>query len=181
MPLYRYQAIDQRGRSLSGVMPAPDESNLELKLKDAGLWLTEAVLHKAGAAAASDSKAGLRRFKLRGGRGRRELIDFCTLMTFQIRVGVPLVKALDVVSQDCKNAGFRAVLIDLQRRIESGLQFHEALAQYPRVFSAHFLSVVKAGEMTSKLPEALDDLKEYLEWLERMMGEIGRASCRERV
>src|SRR5437773_8630076 len=108
MPIYQYQAIDQRGRSLTGTMPAPDESNLEQKLKDAGLWLTEATLH-IPRGAARPPKTGERGFKLSGRRGRREMIDFCTLMTFQLRSGIAVVKALEVAAQDCKSAGFKGV------------------------------------------------------------------------
>jgi type IV pilus assembly protein PilC len=175
MPVYRYQAIDHRGKSRSGSMPAPDESTLFTKLHTAGLWLTDAHKQRAITAAAL-SPAKLRRVKLRGNRGRRELIDFCTLMTFQIRAGITLVKALEVASQDCKNEDFRAVLQDLQNEIESGLQFHEALAKFPGVFSVHFLSVIKAGEKSSALPEAFDDLRNYLEWVERIMADVRQAT-----
>src|ERR1041384_6549975 len=122
MPFFEYQAVDRRGRTLSGTMPAQDESNLEQKLRNTGLWLTQADVQRPKASASSaPSAAQLRRCKLRGNRGRRELIDFCTLMSFQIHSGITLVKALEVASQDCKAPGFRAVLQDLQRQIESGL------------------------------------------------------------
>src|SRR6476660_8307498 len=48
MPVFRYQAIDRRGRNLSGIMPALDESNLEQRLKRIGLWLTTAILERPG-------------------------------------------------------------------------------------------------------------------------------------
>ena len=97
---------------MSGTMPAPDESSLEQKLKAAGLWLTEATAQRPVTVMATTKAhaSDVRRFKLSGGRGRRELIEFCTLMTFQIKVGVTLVRALDVACQDCKSDGFRAVL-----------------------------------------------------------------------
>ena len=99
MPLYEYQAIDKRGRNLNGVMPAEDELNLDTKLRDAGLWLTDAKITWPKAAV-NDPDSPVRRFKLRGSRGRRELIDFCTLMTFQIRAGITVVKALEVATND---------------------------------------------------------------------------------
>ena len=46
----------------------------------------------------------------------------------------------------------------------------------PDVFSTHFVSVVRAGELSSKLPETLDDLKEYLEWVERVMADVRQAT-----
>jgi type IV pilus assembly protein PilC len=118
----------------------------------------------------------VRQYKLRGGRGRRELIEFCTLMTFQIRVGVPMMHSLEVARQDCTNGAFRAVLGGLRHHVESGLLFYEALEKYPKVFTPHFISVMRAGEMSSKLPEAFDDLRKYLEWVDRIIADVRQAS-----
>src|ERR1051326_5215266 len=135
MPVYRYQAIDARGRNLSGLMPASDESALELRLKTIGLWLTEAALEKAKADAEKAPGGDRRWMFFQGGRLRRDLIDLCTLMTFQLRVGVPLVRALEVARQDCSNRSFQKVLDSVQSDIESGLQLHEALTRHPKIFS----------------------------------------------
>lgn len=160
---------------MSGVMPAEDELSLDVKLKDAGLWLTDANITWPKSAN-TDPDAPVRRFRLRGSRGRRELIDFCTLMTFQIRAGITVVKALEVACNDCKNVGFKDVLVDMQRQIEGGMRFHEAMAFYPGVFSKHFLTVIKAGETTSNLPESFNDLKEYLDWVDKMLADVRQAT-----
>jgi type IV pilus assembly protein PilC len=175
MPVYQYEAVDRRGRNMTGSMPADDESNLEQKLRNAGLWLTVVSVQKP-TALAPVSSTNLNRFKLTGRRGRRELIDFCTLMNFQVKAGITLVRALDVACQDCRNPGFRAILQDLQRQIQAGQQFHEALTKYPRVFSTHFVSVLRAGELSSNLPEAFDDLREYLEWADDINSQVRQAS-----
>ena len=176
MPVYNYEAVDQRGHTLKGMMPALDESNLEQKLKTHGLWLTDAGLERPKAAAdtAGNGKSG---GLVRAGRAsRRDLIDFCTLMTFQIRVGVTLVKALEVARQDCTDVVFQSVLGGLQSRLESGDHFYEALAHYPGAFSTNFVSVIRAGEMSSKLPETFDDLREHLEWTEQIIADVRQAT-----
>jgi type IV pilus assembly protein PilC len=176
MPVFRYEAVDKRGRTLNGTMPAHDESNLEQRLKLIGLWLTSATQERPSGTGAEIPKSDLIWLRMHGKRRRRELIDFCTLMTFQIRVGIPLVKALEVASQDCKDVRFKGVLTGLQANLESGLQFHEALGRYPGVFSPHFISVIRAGERSSKLPETFDDLKKYLEWVEVIIADVRQAS-----
>ena len=177
MPLYTYQAVDKTGRDRSGTLPASDESNLELRLKEAGLWLTDAKVHvKVNGAAAGTNVSNVRQYKLRGARGRRDLIEFCTLMTFQVRAAVTIVRALDVAAEDCKTFRFREVLLDMQRRIESGMLLHETLALYPGCFSLHFVSVVRAGESSSNLPEAFEDLRAYLEWVDQMVAQVRQAS-----
>ena len=42
---------------------------------------------------------------------RRDLIEFCTMMSFQCRAGVPLVQGLKGVAEDCTNLRFRAVMM----------------------------------------------------------------------
>ena len=44
MPVFRYEAVDQKGRTLKGEMPALSEPNLEQKLRGLGLWLTESSI-----------------------------------------------------------------------------------------------------------------------------------------
>src|SRR5437879_4623154 len=98
MPTFRYQVVDAKGRTLSGSMPANDEAALEQSLKKAGLWITEVALERPVAVRTVTRNRG-QHVRLSGKRGRRELIDFCTLMTYQLRVGVPLVRALGVAGQ----------------------------------------------------------------------------------
>jgi type IV pilus assembly protein PilC len=176
MPVYQYHAIDERGRNRTGSLPAIDESSLDQKLREAGLWLTEAKVEPKKTTAASTSTSKVRDFKLRGGKGRRELIEFCTLMTFQIKAGVTIVRALDVAEQDCKSEKFREVLLDMQRQIESGMTLHETMALYPGAFSLHFVSVIRAGESSSNMPEAFEDLRAYLEWVDQMVAQVRQAS-----
>lgn len=176
MPVFHYQAIDKHGRNLTGLMTANDEANLDLKLKNLGLWLTEAEAERQSVAMEDIPALERLRMRFHTGRQRRELIDFCTLMSYQIRVGVPLVRALDAATRDCKDPRFRKVLSGLQKHVEGGHHFYEALAHYPQVFTTHFTSIIRAGEMSSHLPEAFDDLREYLEWVDQIVAEVRQAT-----
>jgi type II secretory pathway component PulF len=177
MPIFRYQAVDRRGRTRDGVMPAPDGPGLEEKLRTAGLWLIDfTYVGQAGGAAVATAQLKLKRTGMWGKRRRRELIDFCTLMSYQTKVGVTLVKALDVARRDCRHPAFRQVLASIQSDIEAGLQFHESLVKYPSLFSPQFICVVRAGESSGRLAESLEELRDYLEWVDKIIADVRQAT-----
>ena len=96
MPIFRYRCVDNAGRSVSGLMVAQDEPTLEEKLKTTGFWLLEAKPEKVEAPEAKLVKPRLKWLEWWGRAKRRDLIEFCTLMAFQAKAGVPLLQALDV-------------------------------------------------------------------------------------
>lgn len=177
MPIFHYQAIDSTGRNVKGVMPAVDELTLEEKLKEMDVWLIDATVEVSRNTV--EDKPAAPRFRWMPAWNlvkRRELIEFCTLMSFETRVGIPLIQALEMASHDCTDAQFRRILDSLILRLESGELLNEALEKYPRAFSSQFVSVIKAGETSGKLTEAFTNLKEYLEWVEKVIADVRQAS-----
>src|SRR5205823_2123360 len=150
----QYRGLDKNGRSVAGTMAAEDAINLEEKLRASGYWLmaAEAKTHTP----AAKTGAGSSDSALAWGTGvkRRDMIEFCTMMNFQCRAGVPLVQALKVVSDDCENLRFKQVIQGLQHHLESGLLLNEAMAQYPKVFNRQMTSVLRAGELGADMPGA---------------------------
>jgi type IV pilus assembly protein PilC len=156
-------------------MTADSEASLEEKLRAAGSWLLKAE-QDAGVARQKLDAASRRGLSMFGRVSRRDLIEFCTIMGFQTREGVPLISALETTSQECESPNFRIVLQGLQRHLEAGLFFHEALAHYPKIFPPNFISMVRAGENSGKLPDVFMDLRNYLEWLDGILADIRQAS-----
>jgi type II secretory pathway component PulF len=175
MPVFQYHAVDQKGKISNGMLAAEDEPKLEERLKALGLWLVDAAPHQPAAPtqAKRDSRAGTGWFT---GIKRRDLIEFCTLMNFQLRSGVSMVQALEVCAQDCENDAFRKVLEEVRRHVESGSMLNEALGKFPRVFSPQFVCLIQTGEISSKLPETFADLREFLDWVDRLMADVRQAS-----
>ncbi len=171
MQTYIYTGVDRTGRNVAGRMVASDEASLEEKVRAAGLWLIAAEPDRSEAHA----KRGLARFSF-GGTSRRELINFCTLMSFQLKVGIPMVTALQVSAEDCEKASFRQIIFELKQHVEAGTMLCEALEKYPSSFSPQFVSLVKAGEQSSALPETFMELKRYMEWQEQIVADVRQAT-----
>lgn len=168
MTTYRYVGVDQGGRKVRGSMAAADEASLESKLQALGLWLVEARSEKAMGGRGKGRRMAV-------GGVRRELINYCILMSFQLKVGIPMMTALQVASEDCVNPGFRTILEEVRAQVEAGAALHEALARHT-VFTRQFTSLVQAGERSGTLPESFMELRRYLEWQEQVMSDVRQAT-----
>jgi len=75
-----------------------------------------------------------------------------------IQSGLPLVQAIDVISQQTKKEKFKKVLEDIHKDIETGKTFSESIKKHPEIFDRIFSNMVMAGEASGKLDEALVEL-----------------------
>jgi type IV pilus assembly protein PilC len=77
---------------------------------------------------------------------------------------VPIIEGLVDLRESVENPRFREVVSGLTESIEGGKNLSQALAEYPEVFSKVFVSLVRSGEQTGRLPEVLKSLTETLKW-----------------
>ena len=174
MPIYYYQGVDKQGKTIKGSMYADDEASLDQRLRSVGVWVVHATKDlETPAKKVKESDAGA---SVSPGKRRRALIDFCTMMYFQTKAGVPLDAALDSFAGHYETLSFRRVVAGVQKRLESGDQFYEALAHYPRYFSSEFVGIIKVGESTGNLPETFRSLKLYLEWVQKVVADTRQAT-----
>jgi type IV pilus assembly protein PilC len=106
------------------------------------------------------------RTRLIGGSrvARQDLINFCFHLEQLATAGVPLLEGLNDLRESVENARFREVVSGLVESIEGGRNLSGSLAEYPEVFSKVFVSLVRSGEQTGRLPEVLKSLSESIKW-----------------
>jgi len=174
MTVFQYRGVDKTGRAIAGTMAAMDAINLEEKLRAGGYWLLDAQAKEQVATAKVGAESVLGSWGT--GVKRRDMIEFCTMMTFQTRAGVPLVQALKVIAEDCENLRFKKIIQELYRHLEAGLLLNEAMSKYPQIFPRQLTSVLRAGELGADLPGAFNSIRMYLEWLEEMLRDVRQAT-----
>ena len=91
-----------------------------------------------------------------------ELIIFTTQLSVMLESGVVLSDALEAIAQQTRPGITKLVIQDVADRIKSGDCFSSALAQYPRIFSAMYVSMVKASEASGNMARMLQILSGYL-------------------
>lgn len=100
----------------------------------------------------------LEKFNVSFGTGikREEVIRVAKNIATMLSAGLSLSRALTVIERQSSNKSLKKVASGLTDAIKKGSSFHEALALYPKVFPELFVAMVRAGEESGSLPDALN-------------------------
>jgi type IV pilus assembly protein PilC len=152
MALFNYRAVDADGHTVSGRIDAMNIVDLEMRLRRMDLDLVK------GDPVNNKSLLGTHTVP------RRELIHFCFHLEHLVRVKVPILEGLTDLRDSLENPRFREVVAGLVEGIEGGQTLSQAMDAHPRVFDKVFVSLIRAGEASGRLPEVLRSLTETLKW-----------------
>jgi len=150
--LFRYKAIDERGRIHRGRADAMNAADLETRLSRLGLDLIDFRELKTGR---QRGRAGIR---------REDLITFCFHLEQLIRAGVPILEGLADLRDSIGNRRLREITAALIESIEGGKNLSGAMADFPSVFEPVLVSLIRAGEQSGRLTEVLGKVIETLKW-----------------
>jgi len=165
MPRFKYQARNQVGEKIGGVMLASDEDQLALTLRDMDLYLVNAELEKVSTP-----------IYLTRPVKRRELIHFTSQLVTAIKAGIPILQALDDLEDQTTNRAMKSAIQVIMEDLRGGASLSAALSRHSHVFSEVFVSVTKAGEISGSLDKVLEHLIRFLEWQDALASEVKRAT-----
>lgn len=163
MPTFNYKAVDQNGHSAQGQIDAQNEIDLELRLARIGLDL---ITFRP--ARKSSSSFGSKKVSL------KELVMFSFQIEQLTSAGMSLLEGLADLRDSTRNPHFQKVIGALVADIEGGKLLSQALAEHPAVFGNVYISLVRAGEQTGKLPEVFDNLASTLKWQDELISQTQR-------
>lgn len=167
MPSYEYSAVDSSGKKMNGVLVVPDQEALRQHLTENGQWLLASKERKTKVARGASSGPKIK---------RRALIDFTMQLAILTRAGVPLSETLEQLEQDTLNPDFAKMIGALRFNVSTGVEFSQALEQFPRTFPQLYIELVRAGEISGNLPEILLDMQHYLEWSDSLASDARQAT-----
>ncbi len=165
MSMFQYRAYDAAGKTVTGSLEADNITAVETRLKNAGIWLL-------------DAKEGIALSHVRGSRltvKRHELINYFVQMSLLLRAGITMPNALGRLADDFKDTKFGQVLATLREKVVTGVPLHQAMAEFPKIFSFEVTAIVQAGEVSGKMPEVFESLSGYFEWIDQLVGDVRQA------
>ena len=156
---YRFQARNERGELVAGVLQAESVAEAAQALRARGDHVVQLV---PMAAAGEDFKAVLKKLNYTSGPTQKDILDFTTQLAVMIRAGISIRAALEGIAEQVQNQKFRRILMQIKADVESGRQFSEAIAKHPKLFGPLYVNMVKASEMSGSFAKMLDRIAAYL-------------------
>jgi len=91
----------------------------------------------------------------------KDITIFTRQLASLIKSGVPILKALNIISNQSQNHHLKDILVNIEASIRDGKAFSSALSNYPRVFSPFYIAMVHSGESSGSLQEVLLRIADY--------------------
>ncbi|MHC5022414.1 MAG: type II secretion system F family protein [Planctomycetota bacterium] len=159
MPQYKFQARLSSGQIQAGVLVADDANSAAAILRSQGHHVLQLVpVHGAGAQLNRRLSEAL---NYSSGPSAKDILDFTQQLAVMIRAGISLRGALEGISEQTSNVKFRKMLLAIKADVESGQQFSDAIAKYPKYFNALYVNMVRASEMSGSFAKMLDRIAAY--------------------
>ena len=154
MAQFAYQARDSQGRRLAGKVEAKNKKAAAAVLTEKNLLIIS--IHEKNESLLNEATAAMSKVKT------DDIVNFTRQLATMINAGLPLLKAFSILESQSKPA-MRKVVRKLNREIEGGSNFGDALAKQSDTFSSVYIALVQAGEAAGALDTILLRLADTLE------------------
>ena len=192
MATFQYIATDSSGNELRGTVEAGDRASAIATVRAQGLLpkalgevkgvsspskpapkkpSKEAAKKKSGLNAEIKINIRLPKF-LRGRIKTKVLTQFTRQLATLVNAGLPLMRGIDVLKRQMKDAQMLEALNGIGDSIAAGGTFSEALTAYPKIFDKLYVNMVKAGEAGGVLEVVLGRLAEFAEKSEKIKNKV---------
>ncbi len=162
---FKYKAMNQSGRMVSGELQADNPEDLEARLQRLELDLINYRTQRS---------KGESKFKLNFGKNyvtREETITFCIYMEQLLGAGVPLLQGLQDMRDSLDPSRFKDTVTSLIEDVQAGKQLSYGMQRFPDVFDTVFVSLIHVGEESGELSKVFSHLSESLKWQDEIISQ----------
>lgn len=156
MKKYKYSARDTKGKTINGVVEARDGNAATDILHDRGL-IVVSVRESMGVDFERLAEINI------GGIPMKEKVIFMRQMATMVGAGLPLTRALEIMTQQVSNPLFRRTLKDVLASVQSGKSLSNSFRAEEEIFDDITLNLIEAGEESGNLETILERLATELE------------------
>jgi len=181
MATFKYRAKAKQGETIEGVIEAATEDEAVEKVSQLGYIPVR--LEQAAAdrkienidvlSGASEKGAKPVPGVARGGKiSGKEITAFGRQLSSLIRSGVPILRAIGIISEQSENPVFKKMLVQIYDDVKNGAPFSKSLSKYPAFFPPLYIALVAAGEFSGNLDQSLLRVTEYRQKQEEILSRV---------
>ncbi len=165
---FAFEAVDLSGVPTKGELEAESKGQVAEQLRQRGLVVLE-VSEKSAPVKVEDI---FRRFK---GVPMRDLAVASRQFATLVSSGMPMLRALGTLEQQTEDEEISEAIDSVRRDVEAGASLAQAMERKPRVFDRLYRAMVRSGEQSGRLEEALDRMATHIEKTDTLRREVKSA------
>ena len=157
--VYKYLALNSDGKDIEGLIEASSEDEAIGFVISKGLRVVSVEEEK------SKIKKTIKGFNIViGGRVKvKDLVVFFRQFSVMIDANVAIVPSLKTIVEQTTNVKLKMMISEIADEIDGGSRLSEAIGKRPKVFSNFHVNIVRGGETSGKLSDALIYLANEME------------------
>jgi len=151
MPVFSYEGIDKKGKTVKGRVEASGKNTALSKLMADGL-----LISTIKEAADKQSKFS---FSFR----KKPLADVFFQLSILLSSGIQLTKALTVTAQSVHDKKMKDALTDMCDKVSGGKKFSDAMEAHKKIFGELYVHLIRTSEKVGRLATVLMDISRFEE------------------
>lgn len=152
---FNYQARTEKGEIQVGYVEASSNEAALNILQKYGLYITYLAEVK--------QPFWMKRLEFLSRVSLKDIIVFTRQFSIMLKSDIPVVESLEAIARQSKKINFQEKILRVAESVEGGKPLSQSLAEFPDLFSAFYIGMIRSGEVTGRLPDSLEYLADYLE------------------
>jgi len=165
---YAFRAVDVAGVPSRGEVDAESKRQVMEQLRERGLIVLD-VSEKSEAFRLEKVFDRLRGIKA------RDMAIFSRQFATLIDSGMPMLRSLHTLEDQTEDERLRNAITEIRQDVEAGSSLADAMERRPQIFDPMFRAMVRSGEGSGRLDEALERVAFQLEKLDALRRQIRSA------
>jgi type IV pilus assembly protein PilC len=168
MNTFAFRAVDVAGVPSRGEVDAESKAQVSEQLRERGLIVLE-VSEKNEAFKLESVLDRFRAIKT------RDLSVFARQFATLISSGMPMLRSLYTLEDQTEDERLKEAIAGVRNDVEAGSSLADAMGRRPQIFDNLFRAMVRSGESSGRLDDALERIAFQLEKLDALKREIRSA------
>ena len=165
---FEFRAMDLAGGTSAGELDAESKAAVTEQLRQRGLIVLD-VSEKSSPVNVEDF------FKRWKGIDMRELAIFSRQFATLIASGMPMLRTLRTLEEQTQDEQIAESAAGVRADVEAGSSLEQAMERYPKVYDRLFRAMVRSGEQSGRLDEAMDRIAFQVEKADVLRREVKSA------